>query len=343
MRIEAIEGPIDASLLQQICDLYGRGVDSRYSDLDFTRRVFNENPAGRSYHVFAYHGNEAVGCYAVIPMRVTARGHKLWAGKGECLYVREQCRPVGVCLIQRGTSFAAEHGLDLQFGLTDNRLNGLLNQLGLKTLPGVLNHRFCLLRPRDVRWLTVNRGRLMTARALSAAQATLRKASGVLRSQVSITVNSRDHLNSVFAAVASSSQCRDDGWTVAMDVDSLQWWHSIDCLDVLTIDGNAEEFVVVTRGARRANVEIIRWNVRRGNTARALGILKFAIDKANQEGAATVSFTPQANLSGNGHLQLAATLSGFIPHRTQRTLCVRAADPFFCEPRNLDFSWLFSI
>lgn len=343
MRIEAVEGPIDAGLLQHICDLYGRGVDSRYSDLDFTRRVFNDNPAGRSYHVFAYAGNDVVGCYAVIPMRVMARGHKLWAGKGECLYVREQYRPMGVCLIQRGISFAAERGLDLQFGLTHDRLNGLLFQLGLKTLPGVLNHRFCLLRPRDVRRLNVSTSRLIAAQALRAAQTILRSASSVLRFPVSIKVNSRDHLNAVFVALANSRQCRDDQWSVAMDVDSLQWWHSIDCLDVLTIDGKAEEFVVVTRGARGTNVEIIRWNVHGRDAARALNILKFVIDKANGEGAAAVSFAPEASLSGNCNLQLAATLSGFVRHHTQRTLCVRAADSFFLEPRNVDFSWLFSI
>src|SRR5437660_5145555 len=115
MRIEAIEGPIGTELLQHVCALYGRNVDSRYADLDFTRRVFNGNPAGRSYHVFAFEGEEAIGCYAVVPMKVVARGRKLWAGKGETLYVREQRRPAGLFLIQRGVSFAVERGLELQF------------------------------------------------------------------------------------------------------------------------------------------------------------------------------------------------------------------------------------
>ena len=341
MRIESVEGPIGVDLLKHICDLYGRGVDSRYSDLEFTRMVFNENPAGRSYHVFAYNGEEVVGCYAVIPMRVVARGHSLWAGKAEGLYVRERYRPIGVCLIQEGTSFAARCGIDLQFGLTNNRLNELLHELGLNTLPAVLDHRFCLLRPGDVRLLRANRVRLMAAEGLGTAQAMLRFASAALRSFVSIKINVANHLNAVFAAISDSAECRPDRWSVSMDVDSLRWWNRMGYLDVLTLDGNGEQFVAVTRGAPRTNVEIVRWKVHRLHFAQALYVLKFIIDKANQEGASTVSFSPQADLSNN--LQPASFFFGFMRHRTERTLCVRAADSFYLDPRHLGFSWHFSI
>ena len=107
------------------------------------------------------------------------------------------------------------------------------------------------------------------------------------------------------------------------------------------LDGNVEEFIAVTRGGPRTNVEILRWNVNHLNFAQALYVLHFIIDKANREGASTVSFSPEADLSHN--LQLAASFLGFVRYRTQRTLCVRSADSFFLDPRNLAFNWLFSI
>ena len=344
MRIEAIEGPIGTELLQHICDLYGRSVDRRYFDLEFTRRVFNCNPAGRSYHLFAFKGPQAIGCYALIPMKIVARGRSMRAGKGEALYVREQYRPAGLLLLQRGTSFATEHGLELQFGLTHSRLEGLMQELGFEILPGVLDHRFCLLRPHNVRQLTTSRINLAIAQALAAVQATVRKAvTGLLESRVSVQVNRAEHLSSVFAAIAGGSQPRDNRWSVATDTESLRWWNNIGCLDVLTMDGSTEEFVAITRGMPWANVEIIQWNVRYGGLSRALRILQIVIDKANHEEAAAISIGPYADVSGRRNLQLAASLLGFVRRRARRALCIKATDSFFLDPRNLDFNWLFSI
>ena len=345
MRIEAIEGPIGTELLQHVCILYGRSVDGRYADLDFTRRVFNGNPAGRSYHVFAFEGAEVIGCYAVIPIKVVARGRKVLAGKGEALYVREQHRAAALFLMQRGVSFAVERGLELQFGLTQNRLEGILHKIGFETLPGVLDHRFRLIRPCHVRQLTVSRIHFVAAQALNAAQATVGAVvAGLMRgSRVSIQVNRAEDLSSVFTAISGACPPRDRQWSVSTDEDSLRWWNNIGCLDVLSVDGRDDEFVAVTRGARGANAEIIRWNVRQGGLAGTLRILQFVIDKANHEGAAAISIGPYADMSGKRSLQIAASLLGFIRWRAQRTIYVKATDPFFLDPRNLDCNWLFSI
>ena len=345
MRIEAIEGPIGTELLGHICNLYGRNWDSRYTDLEFTRRVFNGNPAGRSYHVFAFEGGEVIGCYAVIPMKVAARGRTLWAGKGEALYVREQHRAAGLFLMQRGVSFATERGLELQFGLTHHRLEGILQKLGFEALPAVLNHRFRLLRPHDVRQLTVSRILLVAAQVLNAAQATVGTVVARLlpRSRISIQVNRAENLNSVFSAISGAKPPGNGHWSIAIDEGSLRWWNNIGCLDVLSVDGRAGEFVAVTRGARGASAEIIRWNVRQGDLRRALHILQFVIDKATKEGAAAISIGPDTDMSEKRNLQIAASLLGFVPLRARRTIYVKAADSFFLNPRHLDFNWLFSI
>jgi hypothetical protein len=344
IRIEAIEGPIGTDLLRHICDLYGRDGDTRYAGLEFAHRVFNSNPAGRSYHVFARHGEEVIGCYAVIPVKVMAPKGTLWAGKGEALYVRKGYRSTALFLIQRGVSFATERGLQLQFGITHNRLESMVQRLGFEALPSVLDHRFRLLRPGDVQHL-LSRTHLVAAHALKAAQATVgTAAAGLLRGlRVSIQVNRAEQLDSVFTAMTCAAPPGERQWSVAADEDSLRWRNNVGSLDVLSVDGRANEFVAVTRGERGANAEIIRWNVHQGGLVRALNILQFVIDKANQEGAATISLGPHADMSGKRNLQTAASLLGFVRWRVQRTIYVKAADPFFLDPCNLHLNWCFSI
>src|SRR5437762_14288695 len=92
MKLVTVKGPINDDLLQCICNLYGRYVDSRYQELQFVRTVFNGNPIGYSYHVFVYEGAQAVGCYSIIPMEVISRGCLILAGKAEALFMSEDHR-----------------------------------------------------------------------------------------------------------------------------------------------------------------------------------------------------------------------------------------------------------
>jgi hypothetical protein len=343
MRIEAIEGPIGTELLQHICDLYGRDMDPRYADLEFTRRVFNGNPAGRSFHVFAFEGEQVIGCYAVIPMKVVAHGRKLWAGKGEALYVTEQHRPAGLFLIQRGVSFAMERGLELQFGLTHDRVARILQAMGFTAVPSATDHRFRLF-PGDMQQLSASRMKLIAAQGLGAAQEMVGAAVGALLrgSHVSIQLNRADHPSLVFAAISDASHPANGRWSVAIDEESLRWWNNIGCLDVLMVDDKADEFVAVRR-ARSGNAELIRWNVREGSLARTLKILQLVIEKARRERAPAISVASYADVSGRGYLHKATALLGFVRRRGEATVYVKAVDPFFLAPRNLDFNSLFSI
>jgi hypothetical protein len=132
-------------------------------------------------------------------------------------------------------------------------------------------------------------------------------------------------------------------WSVATDEDSLRWRNNVGCLDLLSVDIGTNEFVAVTRGTRKASAEIVRWNVHEGGLARALYILQFVIDKANQEGAAAISIGSYADMSAKRTLLIAASLLGFVRRRVRRTIYVKADDSFFLDPRNLHLNWFFSI
>jgi hypothetical protein len=345
IRIETMEGPLEPGKLRYICDLYGRNVDARYSDLEFSHRVFNCNPAGRSYHAFAFAGKEAIGCHAVIPIKVSARGREVWAGKGEALYVSPGFRPAGLFLVNRSYASVANRGFELLFGLTRDRVGRMLTALGFTAVPCVLEQQLRLNRPDDIEQLAHNKLLRLSARALNAAQAI---ASTVVESLIpyqreQVEINHPSHLRAVFATIASAGANENGRWSVSVDEESLQWCNSIGRLDVLSVGEDASEFVAVTRGTRGGNAVVMRWNVRAGGVRRALRILQYIIEKSKLEEAAGLSLGPSVDMTGNGTLQIAAVLLGFIPWNAHPTIYVKSTDPFFLDPQNVNFTRSFSI
>jgi hypothetical protein len=193
--------------------------------------------------------------------------------------------------------------------------------------------------------LTVSTTYLVAAQALKAAQAMIGSATaGLLRGlRVPIQLNRAEHLTSILSAMSRVPPAGKKEWSVATDEESLRWRNNVGCLDLLSVDGGANEFVAVTRGVRGASAEIVCWNVHQGGLARALYVLQFAIDKANQEGAAAISIGAYADVSAKRNLLAAASLLGFVRRRVRRIIYVKAADSFFHDPRNLHLNWFFSI
>lgn len=345
IRIETVEGPLGQDDLRHICELYGRNVDPRYSDLEFVGNVFNNNPAGHSFHAFAYSGKEAIGCYGVIPVRVVARGREAWGGKGEALYVRPDFRPAGLFLVNRANAFVANRGLELLFGLTRDRVGRMLTAMGFTAVPCVLEQRLRLNRPEDIEQLANDRLLRTGARVLKAVQAT---AGSVVESVFplrhdEVTVNDPARLEDAFAVIASAGATDDSKWSVSVDEDSLRWYNSIGRLDVLSVEEASGEFVAVTRGAKGGNAIVLRWNVQTGGVPRALRTLQYIVDKSQMEEAAGLSLGPSANMTRNGALRTAASLLGFIPWSTHPTMYLKSADPFFLDSRNVTFTRFFSI
>ncbi|HVH41754.1 MAG TPA: hypothetical protein VM925_05405 [Labilithrix sp.] len=89
--IRVVKGPLTDDALVPICKLYGR-QDRRYAGLEFSRRVFNENVGGFSYHACAYDGEVLVGHYAVVPVPIVLHRERRLSGKGEALFVDDAYR-----------------------------------------------------------------------------------------------------------------------------------------------------------------------------------------------------------------------------------------------------------
>jgi hypothetical protein len=353
MRLVTVKGPINDGLLQCICDLYGRYVNPRYQQLQFVRTVFNGNPIGYSYHAFLYEGQEAVGCYSIIPMEVISRDRLILAGKGEALFLRSEYRKgsagetqlfaPGLTLITHAHTLARKDGIDLLFCLAPLRLRSIFKATGFSRLNARLDHRYFLLRPQAIRQLAPHLWRRTAASVISLAQQCPHRLVGWLAAssllpRLRVGPNYDAHR---LRTIAARHLVEPDRWSIAVTERSLSWWMTMSHLRAITVDDNDEECVLIVGGAPKSNLEIFDWHLRDNHTMRALRILSYIVRIADQQGVATISFAKR--LSGNRSLSRAATLLGFLSWPVERVMFVRSTDPFHSVRDNIYFDSLFSL
>jgi hypothetical protein len=356
--LTTIKGPISDHLLRCICDLYGKWVDERYRDLAFVRTLFNDNPFGYSYHVFAFDGPCPVGCYSIIPMEVISRGTPIVAGKGEALFLLEEYRAgppgenhgnlshqlAGLSLITHAHSFASQQGIELLFALSPEALWPILRATGFSKVHAQLKHRYFLLRPQIVRQLRSDLFKLGGACAASLAQQALFRL-GCLFLPVGehITKSGDQVAERQLTAISSRHVIENDRWSVACTTKALHWWLRMGYLQLLALDHNQNEYVLVSSGGRGGNLEILDWNLQGAGLVRALTVLRHVVALAREHGAATVSFADRPELTNGSVLNRAATLFGFLPWSVERVMFIKSPNRFHSEQQNLYFNWLFSI
>lgn len=346
-----MQGPLDDGLLRNICDLYGGHVDARYRNLEFVRTIFNGNPAGFSYHVFAFDADRAVGCYAVIPFPLFSRGKLIEGGKAEVLFLHEEYRTRrpqpgvagigGIALMTQGHRFAKRNGIEVLFSLPGADVGLILKATGFKQLQATLNHSHFLLEAGGIRQLSSNKLKATAARGLSIVQRGLCASMSLMAriaGRVSIEINRTDYIDWQIGAFARARVASENVWSAALTEASLRWWLAFGYVRILTINADPEQFVLVTRGGAGGNVEILDWRVR---SPAGVGALAAIIHDAEEQGALAVSF--DCSVAQASSLRTVARLLGFVRHRLSRSIYIAASDPFFHDPAALKFNWLFTI
>jgi len=335
-RIEVLEGPLPPDLLQHICTLYGGNVDSRYSDLSFTRTVFNGNPAGRSYHAFAYSGETAIGCYSIIPLAIS--GSDLWAGKAEALYVSEKHRPMGLFLMHRTHEFSISRGLEFIFGLTHERLGGTLERMGFTAFPRIMRYRSRLLRPGGK-----TSAKIWLSRAIQGGQnllgAIVPKCLGA--ANATFHVNCADLLGHALDTYGASEMFGKTGRVIAANSPSLRWLTNLGRLEVVSTRERSDELVLFSPSSRGGDAELIHCGIADGCLANAVNLLTFLVNRAEGQGAASLILNHEA--IAHPELLRAATLLGFVPRNIKKTLYVKAAKPDFLARCNGDISGFLNL
>jgi hypothetical protein len=353
IELNIARGPLPTSELETIGRTYGR-VDSRFQSVAFCRALFNENPFGFAYHVFALDRSTVVGHYAVIPIRVTARGRQFLSGKGEALYVEEEYRtasidgpngsfPLAFSLMQELHNHALRDGVVVLHNITSRDV-GMLQRMDGFTRLAIRTDQYNLLldssRFPAIQSRAVSR---FAGRTVSILQKVLARLLGLfLRLSAAPVVRVRvgSSISVTLAPLEPQGGSAAAQWTIARDPATLQWLHRIGRIEVLETGAEPCGFVAYTRGRVR---EILRLEVRPGHRRAGLALLCALVVNAERDGAALVTVGERTRKAHPGALRLGLCLLGFFRRSFPTEIYVKSTDPFFLAPGNIAFDRLFHL
>jgi len=328
VELVTVEGPLEPPLLRAIADLYGR-ADSKYLRDDVLDHLFVRSPAGAGLHAFALDDGRPVGHCAVVPMRARRGSGELRCGKLEALFLEESHRgrraggqPVVLELLDRLYAFADKRGIELIHALVTARIGRVI---GFVPLDGV-GKRTLVSATGTATW---GLDRRRSTRALAGAQGAVRElgyavANVVARRRGAPTLRAP---TSNDADLVEGPPARPGRWTVVA-ADSWDWYRSSPLLRVLEIPGpDGCRALLQVPGAPGEPVRVIGWRPARAGLTPAFVLLGTAGRLARRSGAATLRFQPWGSPAGNGMLERACRLLGFVARRDLTTLWVRTQDP----------------
>jgi hypothetical protein len=356
MNLELIDGPLDTPLLESIAGLYGRFND-RYANVDFTRRLFNENPGGAALHAFVFEDGLAVGHYAILPMAIAVDGTRRRSGKGEAFVVHPDYRNGVVAVAGRPPILPAlalplhlyrhalDRGLDPIHMIAERDVGAIHRMVGCRPLDKMYRQaRFVLDAHALAAGVKTVSGRAMAA-ALPAAQRVAFEAARAFAFGAEVRVWSgaelaRERLERIAAHVPSVR-----GWTLAIDAPTLSWLADIGELRVFAVDEAMEDYVVSLwpRSGSVRTVEVLLLR-RSGRHARAVeGLLAAVVTNARRAGAAFVYASELAAWTDDDAraLRSAARHLAFLERHRSASMLVRSDDVYFHDPDHLRFSPLF--
>jgi hypothetical protein len=334
--------------LDAIAGTYGT-VDGRYASREFCRAVFNGNPHGYSHHAFVRDGEQVVGHYAVVPVRVRARGATLISGKGEALFLAEPYRarslplpggavPAGIALMSALHDHAGAAGIALLHNITSREIGMMQRMQGFRALHVTLDQRHFLIRPGELSAVRQAPARAYAARALSLAQRALLALARTLPSpavDVEAPVNAERHS----AALAAAGGDR-VAWTISWDPETLAWLARLGRLKVVSIADRPDQFAVVSSGDIG---EVVLWHVPPTAAGSGLAILRALVGRSARDGGHVVSVTRRVAAGAGPSLKLTLGALGFVPQRIPLTIYVKADDDFFMRSENLHFTRMFHL
>lgn len=316
VELVTVEGPLEPPLLRSIADLYGR-ADPKYLRDDVLHHLFAGSPAGPGLHAFALDDGRAVGHCAVVPMGARHGNRKFRCGKLEALFLDESYRgrragerPVALHLLDRLYTFADERGLELIHGLATPRIGRVI---GFLPLQGVGKRTL----------VSATRGPLSVAQgAMRELGYAVAKAGARGPGATTLREPAADDVDLVEGPPPAPGR-----WTIVAE-DAWDWYRSSPLLRVLEIGGaDGCRALLQVPGAPGEPVRVIGWRPARAGLIPALVLLGAAGRLARRSGAATLRFQPWASHTGNGTLERAGRLLGFVPRPELTTLWVRTNDP----------------
>jgi hypothetical protein len=339
--VVVVEGPLDDERLGWVKGLYGR-ADAKYLRPEVLHHLLAASPAGPALHAFAVDGERAVAHCAVVPMRGRLGTDELRCGKLEALFVDEAYRgrraggtPLAIVLLDRLYDFADEKGFQLLHAYVQPAVGRVtrftpLEGVGRRSLVAVTTPGPG--RSRAEALLAVGQ-RAVRESAYAGARAAARPPGGT-----ELRPPADADLDLVDAPAPPPGR-----WTVLAS-DAWAWHRESPLLRVLQIHGaRGCRALVQLPGRPGESVRLIGWRPERAGVLPAIQLLGAAGRVARETGAATLRFQPWSAPGGDGALERACRMLGFVPRDDLTTLWVRARDPALVRREAVVPTPLFSL
>jgi hypothetical protein len=291
--------------------------------------LFTQSPAGPALHSFALDGERPVGHCAVVPMRAVRGDEELRCGKLEALWIEESYRgrqpgeePLYRTLLDRLYALADERDFELIHGHATPRIGRVIRFVPLE---GVGNPS----------WVSVIAPKGPAAAALAAFQRALRMVARPGPTPVPRTATEGD------ADLVDGPPPPRGRWT-AVRGDAWDWYRSSPLVRVLELLGeHGSRALIQIPAAPLEPVRIVGWRTRHEGLRPAVRLVAAAAAVAREARAPTLRFQPWPSEVGDGALERACRLLGFVRRNDQTTLWVRAQDPELARPEAVVPSPLF--
>lgn len=273
--------------------------------------LFTRSPAGPALHSFAVEDGRPVGHCAVVPQPAMRGREALRCGKLEALWIEESHRgrpaegpPLYRTLLDQLYASADERGFEVIHGHATQRIGRVI--------------RFTPLEPvGKPSWVSVIAAKGSAARVLAATQRGLRALAPPGDAQVREATS--DDSDLVVAPPPPAGR-----WAPVLG-DAWDWYRSSPLVRVL----EASDFraLIQLPATTFEPVRIVGWRPRRAGVRTAAHLLASAGRIGREARALTLRFQPWPSEAGDGALDRACRLLGFVRRRDQTTLWVRASDP----------------
>jgi hypothetical protein len=328
MEIGAIEGPLEASKLEWIAQLYGP-ADPKYRLAAQLEHLFLKSPAGPALHAFALDEGRPVGHCAVVPMPAREGERRLTVGKVEALVFepayrgrRDEEPPLAVQLRQALYALADTRGIELLHAYVRPEVGRLLDLAPLRVGGPSL---VAVIRPRA---LGGPRLRLAGSGLFLLQSATATVARALVASDVAaLRVPALEDEDLVRTGRPPSGR-----WTVLAE-DTWSWLHRAPSLRVLDLAGTSPARALVQLpGGPGGGLRLVAWASERPNPTSALRVLTAALQLARDCGAGTLRYQPWPAGRLTRTLVVACRLLGFVGRDDFSTLYVRAREPALERP-----------
>jgi hypothetical protein len=368
IHLDVLKGPVGKTELEGIARTYGRH-NRRFQSLEFCRTVFNENPYGYSHHAFAYDGERVIGHYSAIPMRLRDRGKRVFAARGEALFVEEAYRPrpvdvdgkqfpCGIALMDTVWSRAWADGVELIYLTTTPDLARILQRMrGFSCIPVPSAEYRCRIssvhpggeadqpfrrRLQAVLRSVALRGFILTQRI----RRRLFSATLALIRAPKVRVNAAEHLDEQLAALASAERDDRDDWGISWDVESLRWQMKLGRLEIHALEGSPERFAAVVRSTSPelvSNLKLLAWSLDPKSWRAGLAVLNAVLIRGEREAAESFAVDREALVRHAGGLRLGMRLLGSKLRVGEYQLYVKSDQERYRSREALAYDSFFSL